>query len=187
MTPADYTAFGKQKRGSVGRSWGGAEFRVIDEATGEILPFGTQGLLEVRAPRVRDEWMRTTDLATLDADGFLYILGRADGAIMRGGFKLLPDKIAAALTSHPSIADAAVVGLPDPRLGQVPVAAVELRPGAQRPTDAELTEHARRLLFKTHVPVRFLVVDQLPRTPSLKIKIPEVIAMFENAGTERNP
>jgi long-chain acyl-CoA synthetase len=181
MTPDLYKAYAKRKRGSVGRSWGGAEFRVVDEATGEILPPGHEGLLEVIAPRVGPEWIRTSDLATVDADGFLYIHGRADGAIMRGGFKLLPDRIAAALATHPSVADAAVVGIPDRRLGQVPVAAVELRPGAARPTEDELKAHARRTLFRTHVPVKFLVVDALPRTESMKIRIPAVLAMFDTS------
>jgi len=73
------------------------------------------------------EWVRTTDLARVDADGFLWILGRADQAIIRGGFKVLPDDVRAALESHPAVLGAAVVGRPDARLGEVPVAMVELR------------------------------------------------------------
>ena len=74
--------------------------------------------------------MRTTDLARLDADGFLWILGRADQAIIRGGFKVRPDDIQAALERHPAVRGAAVVSRDDRRLGAVPVAAVELRRGA---------------------------------------------------------
>ena len=70
--------------------------------------------------------MRTTDLARIDDDGFLWILGRADQAIIRGGFKVLPDDVRAALESHPAVQGAAVVGRPDERLGETPVAVVEL-------------------------------------------------------------
>ena len=77
-----------------------------------------------------DDWVRTTDLARIDADGFLWILGRADQAIIRGGFKVQPEDVRAALERDPAVAEAAVVGVPDERLGAVPVAAVERRPGA---------------------------------------------------------
>ena len=70
----------------------------------------------------------------IDADGFLFHRGRADGAIMRGGFKLLPETIERALLLHPSVSAAAVVGLPDARLGQVPAAAVQIKPVRQSPT-----------------------------------------------------
>jgi long-chain acyl-CoA synthetase len=62
---------------------------------------------------VRDDWIRTTDLAVIDEDGFVFHRGRGDGAIMRGGFKVLPEKIIDVLQRHPSVLDAAVVGLPD--------------------------------------------------------------------------
>ncbi len=79
--------------------------------------------------------MRTTDLARIDADGFVWILGRADQAIIRGGFKVMPDDVRAALESHPAVQGAAVVGRPDPRLGETPVAMVELRVGSTADRD----------------------------------------------------
>ena len=78
------------------------------------------------------DWIRTTDMARIDADGFLWILGRADQAIIRGGFKVMPDDVRTALESHPAVQGAAVVGRPDDRLGETPVAMVELRDGAIR-------------------------------------------------------
>ena len=94
---------------------------------------GVEGLLEVKARQLgNDAWVRTTDLARPDADGFLFILGRADQAIIRGGFKVRPDDIKAALERHPSVRGAAVVSRDDRRLGAVPWWRwSELRPGAQ--------------------------------------------------------
>jgi acyl-CoA synthetase (AMP-forming)/AMP-acid ligase II len=119
----------------------------------------------------------------LDADGFMFHRGRADGAIVRGGFKILPELVVEALRKHPAVAAAAVVGAPDARLGQTPVAAIELNPGVPRPSEAELEEHARRHLYTTHVPTKFLIVDALPRTPSLKVSTPGVLALFAQQNT----
>jgi acyl-CoA synthetase (AMP-forming)/AMP-acid ligase II len=77
----------------------------------------------------RDGWVRTTDLARIDCDGFAWIVGRADQVIIRGGFKVHPDAVRMVLERDPRVLTAAVVGHDDPRLGQVPVAAVELPPG----------------------------------------------------------
>jgi acyl-CoA synthetase (AMP-forming)/AMP-acid ligase II len=119
-------------------------------------------------------WVRTTDLARLDAEGFLFLEGRADDAILRGGFKIAPGEVARALERHPAVREAAVVGLPDPRLGEVPAAAVELEPGAEAPGEEELLAFARERLAGYQVPVRIRVVQALPRTPSLKVSRPAV-------------
>jgi acyl-coenzyme A synthetase/AMP-(fatty) acid ligase len=131
------------------------------------------------APRIGPEWIRTSDLALIDADGFLFHRGRADGAIMRGGFKLLPETIERALLLHPSVSSAAVVGLPDARLGQVPVAAVQIRPGVSRPTISELELHLRDHVYATHIPVAWRLVEDLPRTASLKVDGLAVRGLFE--------
>jgi long-chain acyl-CoA synthetase len=183
MTLEDARAFGESKRGSVGRVWAGARLRILDPDTLEELPNGAEGLIEVSTPRMGDHWIRTTDLGLIDEDGFVFHRGRADGAISRGGFKILPEVVASALQTHPSIAAVAVVGLPDRRLGQVPAAAIELRPGAAAPSFAQLEAHARQTLYSTHIPARFLIVDALPRTPSLKISLPGVLALFDERET----
>lgn len=170
--------FGKSKLTSVGRPWAGAQLRIVDPETFEPLPVGQQGLLEVIAPRIGPDWIRTTDLAALDEDGFLYHRGRADGAIVRGGFKIIPELVAEALQTHPAVAAAAVVGLPDARLGQIPVAAVQLKAGAIPPSVAELEAHARRHVYTTHVPAQFRIVSALPRTPSFKVDTAGVLALF---------
>jgi long-chain acyl-CoA synthetase len=180
MTLGLYKEFGASKITSVGRPWANTQLRVVDAATGGTLPAGETGILEILSPRCGPEWVRTTDLAAIDEDGFMYHRGRADGAIMRGGYKILPEAVAEKIALHPSIAAVAVVGLPDERLGQIPVAAIELRPGHARPTEFELEQHARRHLYSTHVPAAFLIVESLPRTPSLKISLPGVKELFKD-------
>ena len=181
MTIELYEEFGQAKFSSVGRPFAGARLRVIDPDTEEELPPGTEGLLEVQTPRIGPHWIRTTDIGMIDADGFLFHRGRSDGAIMRGGFKLLPETIGRALVEHPAVAAAAVVGITDERLGQVPVAAVQLKPDATRPSEQELEQHLREHVYATHIPVAYRFVEQLPRTPSLKVDLPGVRALFAGA------
>jgi acyl-CoA synthetase (AMP-forming)/AMP-acid ligase II len=179
MTAELHAEWGKQKFGSVGRPIAGAKLRAIDPDTGNVMPPGQEGILEVMVPRMGPEWIRTSDVAVIDEDGFLFHRGRADGAIMRGGFKLLPETIERALLLHDAISAAAVLGLPDRRLGQVPAAAVQLKPGVDRPDVAELEAHLRRHVYATHIPVAWRIVAELPRTPSLKIDRPGVRRLFE--------
>ena len=168
-TLADRQAYGEAKADSVGRPWGTATLRVCDVETGEELPAGQEGRLQIRAPPMAHDWVDTTDLAVIDADGFLWHRGRLDGAIMRGGFKIIPEQVSSTLLSHPAIAAAAVVGIADPRVGEAPAAAYVVRPGMTAPSVAELEAHLRDRLPSTAIPVRFQVVDSLPVTPSLKV------------------
>jgi acyl-CoA synthetase (AMP-forming)/AMP-acid ligase II len=164
----------ERKRGSVGRPQPGRELRVVDPATGEPVASDSPGLLEIRSG---GEWVRTTDLARIDPDGFLWILGRTDDAIVRGGFKIIPADVARVLGAHPAVREASVVGIPDARLGSVPAAAVELRNGESVSCD-ELLGFARQHLAAYQLPARIRVVDALPRTPSLKVSQPDVRALF---------
>jgi long-chain acyl-CoA synthetase len=177
-TPDMREPFAKSKRGSIGRAMPDTDLRVVDPETGAVLEPGQPGLLEARVPMMSDDWIRTTDLVTIDEDGFVFHLGRNDGAIVRGGFKIMPETVAGALRQHPAVSDAAVVGLPDARLGEVPVAAVEPRPGMVPPTAAELEAHIRASLPAPHVPTKFLIVEALPRTPSMKVSLAEVKRLF---------
>ena len=180
-TPALDAEYRQAKRGSVGKALPGVELRIIDVETGAILPPGQQGYLEALIPAVGDEWIRTVDLMSIDADGFLWHYGRGDGAILRGGFKVLPEKIVSALLEHPSVLDAGVVGLDDRRLGQVPVAAVELRKDMPVVSGEELREHVRRLLPSHHVPTEVYVLEEMPRTVSLKADLGALKRMFAEA------
>jgi long-chain acyl-CoA synthetase len=168
-TLKDKKQWGRLKRGSVGRAHRGIELRVVDAETGAVLPCGVTGLLEARGGQLPVDdgaWQRTTDLATIDDDRFVFIRGRADEAINRGGFKIPPSVIEDALLAHPAVDEASAVGLPDARLGQVPVAAVTL---VSPVTEAELMQYLADRLTRYQRPVAIRVVDQLPRTPSLKI------------------
>jgi acyl-CoA synthetase (AMP-forming)/AMP-acid ligase II len=128
-----------------------------------------------------DQWVRTTDLASIDADGFLFIHGRADAAINRGGFKVLPELVASVFRRHPGVQDAVIVALPDSKLGQVPALAVEARPGAPRVTEDDLRAYARAHLVSYQVPARYLVLDELPRSAAMKVRLVEVLEMLERA------
>ncbi|CAN7568223.1 class I adenylate-forming enzyme family protein [Pseudomonas umsongensis] len=174
----DHKEFAQQKRGSVGRAQPGCEVRIIDMQTDQVLGNNNIGLLEVRSAQVdASRWVRTTDLAEIDDDGFIFIRGRSDSAIIRGGFKVLPRDVEHVLREHPAIKEICVVGLPDPRLGAVPVAALEVRPEFTL-DESQLTAFAREKLVAYQVPVRWLLVDNLPRTPSLKISQHEVRQLF---------
>lgn len=184
MTADLHARWGRAKIGSVGRAMPGAQLRIVDADSGDVLPPGTEGLLEVISPRIGADWIRTSDCALIDADGFLFLQGRADGAIMRGGFKLLPESIERALMLHPDVAEAAVTGVPDARVGQVPAAAIRLRAGATAPAPQQLERHLRHRLLATHIPAKWLFVSDLPRTPSLKTDRVALARLFDAGSGE---
>lgn len=175
-----------RKRGSVGRPFPGVDLQTVDD-NGEVLPVGQTGRLEVRAGQTgagADGWMRTSDLAHLDEDGFLYIDGRADDAIIRGGFKVHPEVVSDVLRAHSSVLDACVFGRADDRLGQVPIAVVEFAEGAQEVSEDDLKTFARGKLTGYEVPVAIHAVDELPRGVSLKIdrrRLLDMVAEIEAA------
>jgi len=177
---ADHRQLWAAKRGSAGRAHPGCELRVVDLGSGAVLGADEEGLLEVKAAQLGEGrgWVRTTDLARIDADGFLWILGRADQVIIRGGFKVRPEEVGAALERHPRVRGAAVVARPDPRLGAVPVAAVELRSGEAPVTPEDLLAHARTSLSPYELPAEIRIVDALPRTASAKVDLAAVSALF---------
>ena len=177
-TPQMREEFGHSKRGSTGLPMPGVEIRAVDAETGAEVPRGADGLLEVLCPTVRPDWVRTTDLVMIDEDGYVFHRGRYDGAIVRGGFKILPERVVEVLRRHPAVADASVVGLPDERLGAIPVAAVELLPSADPVDEQDLLTYLRSELPPTHLPAKLRIVEALPRTPSLKVSLPDVQRMF---------
>src|SRR6478752_8675744 len=178
-TPDLIDEFGNAKRNSVGRALPDTELRIVDPETGAELPSGEHGLLEAKVAPLGPDWIRTTDIASVDTDGFLTLHGRAGGAINRGGFKILPESVRRVLISHPAVRDACVVAVPDRRLGQVPFAAIEATPGMPAPSNDELKDLVRQSLPVYNVPVAFAVVDELPRNPALKVSLPEVAALYD--------
>jgi acyl-CoA synthetase (AMP-forming)/AMP-acid ligase II len=177
-TLADYQKYWHAKRGSVGRPTLGAQLRVVDDHGAPLGP-DQEGLLEVKPGQLGPsaEWVRTTDIARIDADGFLWILGRADQAIIRGGFKVMPDDVRTALERHPAVRGAAVVGRPDDRLGETPVAMVELR-DATSIDAAALIEFLRAQLSRYEIPTDIEIVEDIPRTPSGKADLGAIRKYF---------
>lgn len=174
------------KAGSAGRAFPGIELRVTGDDGGE-LGTGQTGRLEVRTAQTLagdQEWVRTSDLAHIDQDRFVWITGRADDVIVRGGFKIAPETVQRALESHPAVREAAVAGLPDERLGAVPVAAVEVHTGQSAPGEDDLKALCRRHLAPYEVPKHIIVVDALPRTPSTKVSRVELLEQVRAALNE---
>src|SRR5690606_26028803 len=135
---ADARAHGEDKLGSVGRPHAGVALRVVDH-NGTVLPANQPGELLVRTPTMvagyadgtdlsdrltPDGWFRTGDVARIDPDGFVWIEGRVSDMINRGGLKVFPAEVEEVLRLDPAVADAAVVGVPDDRLGEAPWAFV---------------------------------------------------------------
>ncbi|HME16553.1 MAG TPA: AMP-binding protein [Mycobacterium sp.] len=180
-TLPDHQKYWRVKRGSVGRANPGAQLRVVDNDGAPLGP-DEVGLLEVKPGQLGASatWMRTTDLARIDADGFLWIIGRADQAIIRGGFKVMPDDVRAALESHSAVAGAAVVGRRDDRLGETPVAMVELREPASADAGA-LADFLRTRLARYEIPTDIAIVAELPRTPSGKPDLSAVRRFFADS------
>ncbi|MHB8877799.1 MAG: o-succinylbenzoate--CoA ligase, partial [Myxococcaceae bacterium] len=174
----------------------GVEVRVVDESR-RLLPPGEVGEIEVRGPTVMrgylgdDDatartvaggWLRTLDLGSLDPRGRLSVFARRADLIVSGGENVYPAEVEAALLAHPQVADAAVLGRPDPRWGQVPVALVVAR-GAP-PDPGELDAWCRQRLAGFKVPRRFLRVGTLPRNAGGKLDRGALDALLAGLGPE---
>ena len=175
---ADYRIFSETKRGSVGRARPDVALKVTPADSETELPAGHSGVLHIKCDRFGPGWHRTNDLACVDEDGFLFLRGRADDAINRGGFKILPEEVAAVLRRYPGVRDAAVIGKPDVRLGQVPIAAIEMLSGVSPPGPGLLETFAREHLTAYMIPKEFHFVAALPRTASMKVSRPELKVML---------
>ena len=169
----------------------GSSLKVVD-AHGQEVRVGQVGELAVRgrgvlegyhdrpdetAAVLSDGWLRTGDLARRLPVG-VALSGRSKEVIQRGGYSVFPAEVERGLEQHPAVAEAAVVGLPDQRLGEVPVAALRLRPGASLEENT-IGSWARHHLAAYKVPVRFLVVDDLPRTGPEKVRREAVRRLFD--------
>lgn len=139
-------------------------------------------------PFAEPGWFRTDDLGALDDSGILNILGRVDDAVSTGGLKVLPQLVENALASHPAIAECAVFGVPDERLGQRVVAAIVPAAGHRVPDAAELRAHVGATLAATAAPREIHVVDALPRRGIGKLDRRALIERFgghDGAGEHR--
>ncbi|MFE9994729.1 class I adenylate-forming enzyme family protein [Streptomyces avermitilis] len=170
--------YGRRKPGTVGLPLPGQQVAVMDPQ-GRIAPAGATGEVVVRGPNVMrgylgrpeetartviDGWLHTGDVGRFDEDGYLVLVDRIKDLIIRGGENIYPKEIETVLGDHPDVLEAAVVGAAEPRLGEVPVAFVALRPGASA-TTAALLDHCRARLAEFKVPTGITLVDRLPRNP----------------------
>ncbi|MCU1368109.1 MAG: o-succinylbenzoate--CoA ligase [Ilumatobacteraceae bacterium] len=170
------------KLGSVGRSCLFLDLAIWDE-DGNALVAGERGEVVLRGPKVfagywrdpdataaafRGGWFHTGDIGVQDDDGYLYIVDRLKDMIVSGGENIASSEVERVLYEHPAVLEAAVIGRPHERWGEVPVAAVVLRPGTAASAD-ELIEHCRTRLAKFKVPTAVSFIDALPRNPSGKV------------------
>ena len=166
-----FAKWGQLKRGSVGRPLPDIKLRVVDRVSRKPLGPDEVGNLEVDSPRrakgVPAGWVSTNDLTRIDHDGFVWILGRSDDVIIRGGFKVSLPEVEAALLQYPGVLDACVVGLPDDRLGAVPAALVVTN-GTGLPTEDELIGSVRDRLPAYMAPALVSWRDEMPLNSMLK-------------------
>jgi long-chain acyl-CoA synthetase len=169
---------GDRRSGTIGLPFPSTEAKVVDLSTGEAVPTGEVGELVIRGPQVmpgywerpeetrdalRDGWLRTGDMATMSADGYFTIVDRAKDLVIVGGINVYPREVEEVLMSHPAVQDAAVIGKPDERAGELPYAFVVPAEG-QAVTEEELLEYCRRNLARYKLPCTIELRDELPKT-----------------------
>ncbi len=166
---------------AVGRAVPGVEIRIVGDGgatsrgdTGELLiksPAAMDGYLgdpEETRSVLEDGWFKTGDLATVSREGYVRIVGRKRERILRGGYSIFPQEVEAVLLSHPAVAEAAVVGVPSPDMGEEVAAFVALKPKA-RITAEELLEHCKEHLARFKYPRQVNIMKELPKGATGKI------------------
>jgi fatty-acyl-CoA synthase len=182
--------------GSVGRVGPHVSVRVADASTGKAVPRGETGELWTRGYSVMagywedpektagaldaDGWMHTGDLATMDEQGYVRIVGRAKDMVIRGGENVSPREVEEFLYEHPDVVDVQVVGVPDERFGEELCACVRVRPGASLDADA-VREYCRGRIAHFKIPRYVVAVDEFPMTVTGKIQ--KHLLRAEVAGT----
>jgi acyl-CoA synthetase (AMP-forming)/AMP-acid ligase II len=191
LGPEDHNIEGteeeKQKKlkrlSSIGRPLPDVEVKIVDEEGNALPPLGVGEIL-ARGPRImtgywRDEqktsqvmtqdgWLRTGDMGWMDEEGYIYLAGRGDDMIIRGGENISPEEVENVLHSHPKVEEAAVIGVPDPEWGQEPKAVVVPKKG-EVVTQEEIIEYCRLKLSGFKRPRSVIFIDSLPRNPMGKV------------------
>jgi long-chain acyl-CoA synthetase len=178
----------EHKPGSIGTPIRDVEIRLVDGEDHDV-PQGEVGEIIIRGPNVmkgywqrpeataeavRDGWFHTGDLARVDEEGFLFIVDRKKDLIIRGGYNVYPREIEEVLYEHPAVAEAAVIGLPHPALGEEVAAAVALKPGAAV-TAAELRDYVKSQVAAYKYPRHVWIVDSLPKGATGKIQKRDIV------------
>ncbi|MGH2740502.1 MAG: acyl-CoA synthetase [Actinomycetota bacterium] len=172
----------RRKLGAAGRPYFYADVRVVGE-NDEPVGAGGKGEIVIRGPSImpgywelpletahalRGGWLRTGDVARLDDEGYAYIVDRVKDMIISGGENVYPAEIENVLYEHPAVAEAAVIGVPDEKWGEAPLAVIVTKPGEAVPAE-DVLAFCRERLAKFKTPKRVEFVDALPRTPSGKV------------------
>ena len=173
----------KRLTSSIGKPLPDVEVKIVDEE-GKSLPARHVGEILAKGPRImtgywrdeqktsqvmtKDGWLRTNDMGWMDEDGYIYLAGRGDDMIIRGGENISPEEVEGVLHSHPKVDEAAVIGVPDPEWGQQPRAIVVLKKGEVATSD-EIMEYCRSRLAGFKRPRSVIFVNSLPRTPLGKV------------------
>ncbi|MBV8803917.1 MAG: AMP-binding protein [Sinobacteraceae bacterium] len=179
----------RARLGSVGRPLPTVEIEIRDE-DGKALPPGERGEIYVRGEQVSGEyrersaldaqgWFPTRDAGWMDPEGYLFLAGRADDVIVRGGENISPGEIEDVLLSHPAIADAAAVAVPSVEWGEAVGIAVVAKPNHPPPTEDELRTLIRNRLRSSRVPERIAILDALPYNEMGKLLRREVRKLFQ--------
>ncbi|MFV0494274.1 AMP-binding protein [Mycobacterium sp.] len=172
--------------GTVGRVGPHLEIKVIDPQTGVTVPRGVSGEFCTRGYAVMsgywndpektsevidaDGWMHSGDLASMDADGYIRITGRLKDIVVRGGENISPREVEELLYTHPDIVDVHLIGVPDERYGEEPMAVVKLREGAPEPTVEALRDFCRGRIAGYKIPRYLWVVEEFPMTITGKVR-----------------
>jgi long-chain acyl-CoA synthetase len=177
----------ERKVGSIGTPVAGVEMRVVDE-DGADVPEGEVGEIAIKGPNVmkgywrkddataeaiKDGWFHTGDMAKVDEDGFFFIVDRKKELIIRGGYNVYPREVEEALYEHPAVQEAAVVGVPDDKMGEEVGAAVVLKQGEDVSAD-DLRDFVKGEVASYKYPRKIWFVDELPKGPTGKILKREV-------------
>ena len=185
LSPVSHlTPMGQFKPGSVGITAPNAETMIVDPSTGEALGIDVDGEVWVRSPGVMrgylnnaaataatidDEgWLHTGDVGHIDADGHLYVVDRLKELIKFKGFQVPPAELEALLLTHPAIADAAVIGVPDDEAGEIPVGYVVVKPG-QTVSDTDVMEFVAGQVATYKQIRRVIFIDTVPKSAAGKI------------------
>ena len=201
LTPDDHrSAHGNaddivaKRLGSVGQPVPGIEVQIRGE-DGTVLAPGEAGELYVRGEQVSGKytgvgsvlddagWFPTRDIATLDDAGYLFITGRSDDTIIRGGENIAPAELEDVLVEHPHVHEVAVVGVPDAQWGQAIVAVVVPEVGAEPDAD-ELREHVRKVLRGSRTPDRVVFREELPTNATGKLLRREIVVSLADANVD---
>ena len=176
---------GERRAGTVGFPLPGVELKITDPETGKEVPQGEVGQIEVRGPNVfkgywkmpektaeelrADGFFITGDLGTLDADGYVQIVGRNKDLIISGGYNIYPKEIEMVIDDQPGVLESAVIGIPHADFGETPLALVVAEPGATPDLDA-IAATVKGALARFKHPQRYEMIDALPRNTMGKVQ-----------------